>query len=201
MRLSGVLAAAAVFIAGLTGLWVATDGFAAFTAESARRLAVQQNPRAVPAAALEDQDGRPFSLADYGGRPVLVEFIFTRCADICIEFGDAFETVAADLERERRGSEVALLSISFDAADTLEDLSDYGARFRADGRRWRIARPTSPESRARLLAAFGVTVIPDAFGGFEHNAAVHLLDRQGRITRIMDHSPPAAVVSELWNWL
>ena len=150
MRIQGVLAAA-VFIAGVTGLGAATDGFAVFTAEGARRAAVQQSPKAVPAVALEDQDGRFFSLADYGGRPVLVEFIFTRCADVCMELGDAFETVAADLKRERRGSEVALLSISFDPADTPEDLKDYGARFGADGRRWRVARPMSPEGRARLL--------------------------------------------------
>ena len=201
MRLPGFLAAAAVFTAGVAGLWAATDGFAAFTAEGARRAAVRQSPRDVPAVALEDQDGRSISLGDYAGRPVLVEFIFTRCADICTELGDTFEAVAHGLERRRPEAEVAMLSIRFDPNDMPEDLKDYGARFHADGRHWRVARATSAEGRVRLLSAFGVAVIPDAFGGFEHNAAVHLLDRQGRITRIMDHSPATAAVSELWNWL
>jgi len=31
-----------------------------------------------------------------------------------------------------------------------------------------------------------VVVIPDRRGGFEHNAALHLVDREGRLARIAD---------------
>jgi protein SCO1 len=37
-----------------------------------------------------------------------------------------------------------------------------------------------------LLKAFGVTVIPDGAGGFVHNAALHVVDRQGRLIAIFD---------------
>ena len=39
--------------------------------------------RPAPALRLTDQDGRPFDLASFRGRPVLVYFGYTHCPDIC----------------------------------------------------------------------------------------------------------------------
>ncbi|MGI9304784.1 MAG: SCO family protein, partial [Gammaproteobacteria bacterium] len=67
-----LLAGLVVVVLGGFVLWVGTDGFRALTAEEARRLAVRQSPRPLPAMSLQDQNGRDFSLADYHGRVVLV---------------------------------------------------------------------------------------------------------------------------------
>jgi protein SCO1/2 len=37
-----------------------------------------------------------------------------------------------------------------------------------------------------LLSAYGVTVIPDRAGGFVHNAALHIIAPDGRLTAILD---------------
>ena len=37
----------------------------------------------LPAFSLTDQDGRPFSLEQMKGRPWIVDFIFTHCANTC----------------------------------------------------------------------------------------------------------------------
>jgi peroxiredoxin len=39
---------------------------------------------------LRDQNGSIFSLGDYRGRPLLVDFIYTRCPTLCSERGDDF---------------------------------------------------------------------------------------------------------------
>jgi protein SCO1/2 len=70
---------------------VGTDGYRAFTTEQARRLAIARSPRAIPPVALEDQDGRQFALADYRGRNVAVNFVYTQCASVCGLLSSGFQ--------------------------------------------------------------------------------------------------------------
>ena len=51
---------------------------------------------------------------------------------------------------------------------------------------WQAARPLTADGLRRLTAAFGVTVIPDQLGGYTHNAAIHLVDPEGRLVDIFD---------------
>ena len=188
---ASLVASGLVTLLGFGVFWSATDGFTAFTAETARRAEILRSPRSLPATALEDQDGRRFSLQDYQGRLLAVEFIYTRCTTICRSLGMAFRQVRERLPAQALGREVALLSISFDAArDDPPSLKAYGQAFGADGAHWRIARIHSPAEVAPLLAAFGVVVIADGLGGFEHNAAIHLLGRDGRLAQISDINQP-----------
>jgi protein SCO1/2 len=39
-----------------------------------------------------------------------------------------------------------------------------------------------------LLASFEVVVIPDGMGGFEHNAALLVVDAHGHLVRIFDYA-------------
>jgi cytochrome oxidase Cu insertion factor (SCO1/SenC/PrrC family) len=40
-------------------------------------------------------------------------------------------------------------------------------------------------------------VIPDSYGGFSHNAALHVVDPQGRLNRIIDLEDVATLTSLL----
>jgi len=178
-------------------LWTGTGGLRAFTTEQARRLAVAERPAPVPAAAFEDQDGRAFRLDEYRGAPVLVEFVYVRCRAVCASMGEGFRALQDALGRD--GSEARLLSVSFDPGhDTRDALAEYARRHQADGTRWRIARVADPAELARLLGAFGVVVIPDPLGEFQHNAAIHVVDRDGRLARILDlDAGPGAIRASL----
>lgn len=194
----GACAIIAVLLLGSAVLWQSTDGLRALTTESARRLAVEHAPRRLPDPLLEDQDGRDLRLSDYRGRLLLVQFIFTRCPTLCLALGDTFAQVAAALPRGRLGEDVALLSISFDPLyDRPERLTDFAGRYGADGADWRIARVADPSDLPQLLEAFGVVVIPDPVFGFQHNAAQHLVDRTGRLARIIDHDAPRVALQAL----
>lgn len=197
-----IAATVLVTLLGIGVLWWGTDGMAAFTAESARRVEVLRSPRALPAARLEDQDGRVFSLQDYQGRLLAVEFVYTRCASVCRTMGMAFRQIRDRLPAAALGRDIVLLSISFDAArDDPASLQAYGRAFGADGMHWRIARVHSQADIAPLLAAFGVVVIPDGMGGFEHNAAIHLLSRDGRLAQISDIDQPLVFAERIATWL
>lgn len=194
-------ATALVTLLGLGVFWWGTDGLAAFTAESARRVEVLRSPRALPATVLEDQDGRSFSLQEYQGRLLAVEFIYTRCATVCRTLGLAFRQIRDRLPQDALGRDIVLLSISFDTQrDDPASLRAYGHNFGADGAHWRVARVRSQAELAPLLAAFGVVVIADGMGGFEHNAAIHLLGRDGKLAQIGDIDQPLAFAERIASW-
>lgn len=180
------LTLAAAVAAGIAALAQATEGFRVVTSEQARRLAVEETPRLLPNIALTDQNGGSFSLADYHGKPLLVEFIYTRCPGLCTLLGDDFQRIEDAIRRSEIKTRVGLLSISFDVEhDEPPDLKLYGERYGAIAPAWRVAVPSHADL-VPLLQAFGVVVIPDGVGGFVHNAALYLVDATGHLVRIMD---------------
>lgn len=191
-----------VTLIGIGVLWCGTDGFSAFTAEGARRADILRAPRTLPAVVLEDQDGRAFRLQDYRGKLLAVDFIYTRCTKVCRSLGMAFKQIRDRVPPQALGRDFALLSISIDAdRDDVASLKAYGRIYGADSTNWRIARVRSKADLKPLLAAFGIVVIPDGLGGFEHNAALHLLDRDGRLVQINDIDQPIVFADRINAWL
>ncbi|MGB6654307.1 MAG: SCO family protein [Xanthobacteraceae bacterium] len=177
---------------GIAALAFETDGFRAITSAGARQLAVERQPLALPDVRLRDQSGRGFSLLDYRGRPLLVDFIYTRCPTLCSARGDDFRRIM-ELANDA-GARIDLLSISFDSEnDDSAALRLYADRYGAAAPRWRIAAPSDARGLAMLLQSFGVVVIPDGMGGFIHNSAVYVVDGRGRLVRILDPDAPAQI--------
>jgi protein SCO1/2 len=192
------LVSVALLMAGAAVLASATDGFRAFTTESARRLAVQRHPVTLPDVVLQDQSGARFRLADLHGRWLLVDFIYTRCATLCLVLGGDFARLQTALARPIAQHRLALLSISFDPSrDGPAQLAEYLHRERDHGTGWIAARPVEAAAVTNLLQTFGVTVIPDGLGGYTHNAAIHLVDPQGRLVQILDSGDPMGVAREV----
>ncbi|MGD8567299.1 MAG: SCO family protein [Gammaproteobacteria bacterium] len=197
-----VIATLAVLLTGLTVLWQATDGARAFTTESARRLAVTQQMPAIPDVLLQDQTGKPFRISDLQGRILVVDFIYTGCLTFCRIMGNTLQQVRHALPADGAGSNMLLLSISFDPDnDTIERLRAYAKHHGAVADNWKIARVTEADALTRLLDTFGITVIPDGEGGFEHNAAVHIVNTEGRLVRVLDYDDSNAAIVALREYL
>ncbi len=194
----GVATTTLVTVLATGAWWWSTDGFSAFTAESARRVDILRAPRPLPDAVLEDQDGRPFHLQDYRGRLLAVEFIYTRCATVCRSLGDAFRQIRDRVPPDSLGHDIVLLSISFDPErDDPASLKGYGLSHGADGTNWRIAWVPDAAQLKTLLDAFGIVAIADGMGGFEHNAAIHLVGRDSRLIEISDLDAPIPFARKL----
>jgi protein SCO1/2 len=152
------LVSAALLLVGVVALAAATDGFQAFTTETARRVAVRRQPADLPAAALENQSGARFTLADLRGTWLLVDFIYTRCPTFCTALGGDFARLQRQLARPIAQGKVQLLSISFDPThDPPSQLAAYLGRFRGRSMMgWQAVRPPPPtgcSSSPRRLAS------------------------------------------------
>jgi len=181
------ITALAIALAGSAALWEGTDCLRAFTAEGARRLSVLKQPRPVPDVRLIDMRGQQLMLADGSGRAAVIEFFYATCPTICVALGESFARLRDEIKAAGLSEQVRLVSISFDLArDGPEALKAYADAHGADGRLWITARPENGEALAALLKTFGVTVIPDGSGGFVHNAALHVVDRHGKLRGIFD---------------
>lgn len=197
--------AAFALLGGLSASWL-TEGFEVWTAEGARRRAVIEAPVTAPSATLLGPlvTGESLhALLSSPGQVTIVSFIYTRCPTVCRALGSSFqqlqEAIAAPALRRADGSGsngVRLLSISFDPAhDDLEQLNRYAALWLADPRHWRMATVPDAGQLQRLLNAWQVLVIPDGLGGYEHNAALLVIDDEARLVRIFDDTDSEAALA------
>jgi protein SCO1/2 len=187
-----LLASLVLVLSGGVALSTATDHFRAFTTEAARRLAVREHPVAMPAVMLETETGARLDVTAFRGKWLLVDFVYTRCLTYCTTLGSEFAQLQRSLAVPLEQQEVQLLSVSFDPEhDTPQRLTEYLQRFRTSDSEWLAARPVDRDGLERLEKRFGITVIPDSYGGFTHNAAIHLVDPRGRLVEIFDAGNPS----------
>ena len=140
-----------------------------------------------PSVALETQSGARIDVAGLRGKWLLVDFIYTRCPTYCAALGSEFAQLQDRLAGPLGKGAVELVSISFDPAhDTPPELTAYLQHARSRGAGWLAARPVDRDGLDQLKKSFGIIVIPDGMGGYTHNAAIHVVDPQGRLVEIVD---------------
>lgn len=188
----------ALLLAGLWGLSVATDGFRAFTTQSARAVAVARQRPPVPDARFEDQAGRQWALDELAGKWLVVDFMYTRCTTLCSVLGSRLAQVQEQLAGPIAAGRVQLLSISFDPGhDAPAELAGYLRRFGRHGEGWAAVRPLDAGALAALKRTFGITVIDDGRGGYTHNDGFGIVSPEGRLVAIADADSPASAVAGL----
>src|SRR5688572_30574634 len=78
----------------------------------------------VPEFRLVDQNGKPFTKKDLGGKVWIADFVFTQCAGPC----PLMTLSMAELQKELAGSPIQFVSISVDPGrDKPEVLKKYAA--------------------------------------------------------------------------
>ena len=179
-------ATVAVLLGGCLTLWVATDGGAAWTAESARRLDISEHPHDLPDATLRDVGDISIGLAALERPIAVVDFIYTRCPTVCVALGATFRDLQGELVTRGWHDQVGLLSLTFDYEhDGPVELAGYLRRFGAAPNLWNAARFEDEDDLIAVLRDLGVVVIPEPNVGFVHNTAIYLVDR-GRVVGIYD---------------
>ena len=193
-----LLASLLILVAGVTALADATDGFRAFTTETARRLSIARQPRTLPVVPLQTASGNTLDWTALRGRWLLLDFIYTRCDTYCSVQGNQFAQLQERLAQPIKDGQVLLVSISFDPLyDDPAQLAAYQRRSGDRGAGWIAARPAQAADMPLLLRTFGVTAVPDRWGGYVHNAAIALVDPQGRLVAIRDWDAATQVEEEL----
>jgi protein SCO1/2 len=179
-RLFPTLLACALASAG-TGAALAelTGGFEHWTFEERRRAHALQGRLVAPMLARADAPAREVRILD---------FIYTRCPTVCRVLGTEYQQMQQAI-LQTPDSAVRLVSISFDVErDSEADLRAYAKTHQAQAPVWTVTAPATREDDQRLRRALGVVAIPDGMGGFVHNSALHLIDRDGRVLALYDYT-------------
>jgi protein SCO1/2 len=165
-----------------------TDGFRAFTAETARfNQLINEKPK-FPDVTLEDSKGRKYSLSEFEDKYVFITFLYTSCTTVCPQLEMNMSKVYNKVPSKYMGKDIVFLSISFDPTrDDPATLDKYKGYFNSDGETWRMARISNKTELDSLLKAFGVIVIPDENGNFAHNSAFYLVDKEGSLVDVLDY--------------
>ncbi|UOE95858.1 SCO family protein [Alkalihalobacillus sp. LMS39] len=171
--------------------YVGTDGFTAFTAETARVNQLMKQQPQFPEVTFEDNSGRMYPFSEFETKYVFITFMYTTCTSVCWQLEMNMAEVYARIPKQFIGNDIVFLSISFDPeTDDPATLNQYKNYFKSDGETWRMARIPNQEELDRLLQAFGVIVIPDEYGNFAHNSAFYFVDRKGTLQHVMDFTKP-----------
>ncbi|EGL83299.1 electron transport protein SCO1/SenC [Caldalkalibacillus thermarum TA2.A1] len=180
-----------VLLFGLVLFYWGTDGYTAFTAETARvKQLMEENPL-FPDVTLEDSRGETYPFSTFRDRYVFITFMYTNCKTVCLMLETNMARVYELIPEKHFEDDIVFLSISFDPDhDDPPVLDQYKDLFGSDGIRWRMARIPDQEELNLVLESFGVIVIPDGQGNFAHNSAFYLVDRQGRLIKVMDFMDP-----------
>ncbi|MBU9722998.1 MULTISPECIES: SCO family protein [Bacillaceae] len=176
-----------VLVFGVLLFYIGTDGFRAYTAETARVIQLLEDKPKFPEVMLEDSNEEKYPISEFKGSYVFITFMYTACGTICPILEMNMGQVYRQIPEEYVGEDITFLSISFDPErDDPETLKEYMELFYADGETWRMARVNDDGELQHLLDEIGVIVIPDGEGDFAHNSAFYLVDRDGYLMDVMD---------------
>ncbi|MBK6436162.1 MAG: SCO family protein [Rhodanobacteraceae bacterium] len=129
---------------------------------------------------LRDRDGQEVSLSRYRGKPLIVNFVFTGCFQVCPTSTRDLQTAVRAM-RDRFGpNQFNVLSIGFNQPqDSPLAMKIFAGQLRIKEPNWDFLSPRQ-EDVAALTDAFGFRFRPSP-AGFDHTVQVSLLDAQGVI--------------------
>ena len=167
------------------------------TSEQARRLNIASKQPTVSNVSLIDQSGQVFRFGNWVQKEnkfLIVDFIYTNCQSICRVLGTRFQQLQRSIIEGGLQNRVHLLSVSFDPEhDSDAVLRQYAKHMQSDAEVWTLATVVNAGDLEVLLRTFGVTVIPDQLGGFQHNAALIWVAPSGKLVRVMDNNSDDAL--------
>ena len=128
---------------------------------------------------LDSTLGKPLGPADYRGAPLLVNFGFTHCPDVCPTTLSRIRDVIAALPE----APINALFVTLDPErDTIEMLRTYLGGFGSQF----VGFSGSAEALAEIWQMYRVYRDVDESGNFTHSNEIYLLDQQGRTRATFD---------------
>lgn len=152
----------------------------------------------LPAIVLTNQYGKQVSLASLKGKPVLVDFFYTRCTDVCPALTARMREIANMLGPEL-GTKVTLISVSVDPLhDHPSELLKYAKNEGAARKGWLFLTGTGSQIDA-VMARFKLKRHVRANGTIGHVPFGFLLNQKGHEIRMYDalQVKPKVIVSDI----
>lgn len=150
------------------------------------RAALATSQRALGTAigdyTLQHVDGTPLRVADYRGKPLVVQFVYTACTDVCPTTTRQLGRAIAQAQRTLGADAFRVLTVGFNVPfDSPPAMREYQRRQGIDLPNWTFAA-----ADAATIDGFardtGFVYAPTA-AGFDHLTQVTIVDRDGRVFR------------------
>ena len=174
--------AAALAFGVFLGAALARTASAEATLESSAVLERSQRVIGTPVGdyAFRTTDGRPFRLAQLRGRPVLVNFVYTACSQVCPTTTRFLASAVAEADRALGPGRYAVATIGLNYPyDTPEAMRAFARQQGIDRRDWVFLSPEAGVVEG-ITRDLGFSYAASA-GGFDHLTQVTLLDPDGRV--------------------
>lgn len=143
--------------------------------------------RPAPPFSLFDTDGEPVSLADLAGRVVVLNFLYTRCADACPLHMNLVAGLQEQVAERGLDDKVEFVTIATDNEDisgTYQNMGAYRRNFNLDPVNWHFLyrdESSAPDATRHLAEAYGLKFDPVGEGTQMHGIVTHILDQQGQM--------------------
>lgn len=151
-----------------------------------RERFVELKDEVAPGFTLEDVDGKNISLNDFRGKMVILNFIYSRCKDVCPLHSIKIAEIQAQLALASVDENIQFVTIATDtedAASTAKSMRTYGARYGLDPKNWVFLHgPAGSESLGiSFAAAYGLKFVPTKDGEQMHGVVTFLIDTKGQL--------------------
>ena len=129
-----------------------------------------------------DSAGRKLQLADLRGKPLVVNFVYTGCFQVCPATTQFLAAAVREAERTLGPGTFRVATIGFNLpVDDPASMRAFARKFGIASPNWVFLTPEA-ESLAALTAELGFRYEATA-AGFDHLLQVSILDRDGRVYR------------------
>ncbi len=189
------LAAALLAVASGVGATAATPGLTAIpqgdrsglalsTLDSKTAYELSQGAIGKPVGdhVLLDRQGRPKRLADYKGKPLLVNFIYTACFQVCPTTTKNLQKAVENTVAMLGVGRFNIVSIGFNQPfDSPQAMKAFSTQHGIHLPNWEFLSP-APAIVDELTRNFGFSFVSTT-AGFDHLNQVTFVDAEGRIVR------------------
>jgi protein SCO1/2 len=127
-----------------------------------------------------DSFGKPFRLADFEGKPLLISLIFTSCHHVCPTLTTHLRAAVAAAREALGNDSFRIVTIGFDTPnDTPERMRDFARKLSIDDPDW-VFLSGSAQTMTTLVENIGFIYFSSP-RGFDHITQVTIVDRDGVI--------------------
>ncbi len=174
----------------LAGAMVAAEAHSLNEVESAlhqeERYAQFVDQKA-PAFRLADSTGRAADLADFTGKVVVLNFVYSRCKDVCPLHMVLIAKLQSMINAAGMRDSVRFVTIATDEEDiksTRAIMAGYAKSYGLDLQNWQFLYRANGQTAAttrRIAQAYGLEFTPLGKGAQMHGVVTHVIDQTGQL--------------------
>lgn len=132
--------------------------------------------------ALLDRDGKPVELSRFKGKPLLVNFVYTACFQVCPTTTRNLQKAVSETVNVMGADRFNIITIGFNQPfDSPQAMKDFAKRYGLDLPNWEFLSP-APAIVNDVTQSFGFSFVATA-AGFDHLNQITLVDAEGIIVR------------------